>query len=135
MPDGKTGNQTPIPGAVPAATPGGQQAAQPASSARPITTEDVRHVAKLARLDLPPERLTRLTGQLESILGYVAKISRVDVAGVEPMAHALPLCNVFRDDVVEPSLPLAQVLANAPETDGPFFKVPKVIGAEEDSAG
>ena len=54
---------------------------------------------------------------------------------VEPMAHALPLHNVLRDDVVQPSLSLDQVLGNAPETDGAFFKVPKVIGAAEDSAG
>ena len=65
----------------------------------------------------------------------MAKLSEVDVAGVEPMAHALPLHNVLRDDVVEPSLPVEQVLRNAPETDGPFFKVPKVIGGDEDSAG
>jgi aspartyl-tRNA(Asn)/glutamyl-tRNA(Gln) amidotransferase subunit C len=100
-----------------------------------ITLEQVQHVAKLARLDLPPERLAKLTGELESILEYVAKIGEVDTAGVEPMAHALPLHNVLREDVVEPSLPLAKVLQNAPDTDGPFFKVPKVIGGDEDSAG
>ena len=104
-------------------------------SEQKITLEQVQHVAKLARLDLPPERLGKLTGQLESILEYVAKIGQVDTAGVEPMAHALPLHNVLRADVVEPSLPLAKVLQNAPDTDGPFFKVPKVIGGDEDSAG
>jgi aspartyl-tRNA(Asn)/glutamyl-tRNA(Gln) amidotransferase subunit C len=57
------------------------------------------------------------------------------MGGVEPMTHALPLHNVLRDDVVEPSLPVEQVLTNAPESDGPFFKVPKVIGGDEDSAG
>jgi aspartyl-tRNA(Asn)/glutamyl-tRNA(Gln) amidotransferase subunit C len=98
-----------------------------------ITLEQVRHVAKLARLDLPPERLATLTGQLESILEYVAKIGQVDTAGVEPMAHALPLHNVLRDDVVGPSLPLDRVLQNAPAVDGPFFKVPKVIGGDEES--
>ena len=100
-----------------------------------ITPDDVRAVAKLARLDLPEARLQKLTGQLESILEYVAKIGTVDTTGVEPMAHALPLHNVLREDVVEPSLPLEQVLQNAPDTDGPFFKVPKVIGGDEDSAG
>ncbi|MDB5302133.1 MAG: glutamyl-tRNA amidotransferase [Phycisphaerales bacterium] len=102
---------------------------------RALALEDVRHVAMLSRLALGDEHLKRLTAQLESILGYVAKISEVDVSGVEPMAHALPLHNVFREDVVEPSLPLDKVLMNAPETDGPFFKVPKVIGGDEDSAG
>ena len=101
----------------------------------PITPQDVQNVAKLARLELPADHLARLTGQLESILEYVAKIGQVDVSQVEPMAHALPLHNVFRDDVVEPSLPLEQVLQNAPDVDGPFFKVPKVIGGDEDSAG
>ena len=100
-----------------------------------ITAKEVRHVAKLARLDLPDARIARLTVQLESILGYVAQIQEMDMTGVEPMAHAVPMHNVFREDIVEPSLPLEKVLQNAPETDGPFFKVPKVIGGDEDSAG
>src|SRR5580693_4574027 len=97
-------------------------------SAQKITPEQVRHVAMLARLALPENRLNRLASQLESILEYVDKISAVDVSGVEPMAHALPVFNVFREDVVEPSLPVEKVLANAPDTDPPFFKVPKVVG-------
>ena len=100
-----------------------------------ITIDDVRHVARLSRLALSEDHLRRLTSQLELILGYVNKLSEVDVTGVEPMAHALPVHNFFRDDDVEPSLSLEEVLRNAPETDGPFFKVPKVLGAEEDSAG
>jgi len=104
-------------------------------SHKKLTLEDVRHVAMLSRLALDDEHLIRLTGQLESILGYIAKISEVDTAGVEPMAHALPLHNVLREDVVEPSLPLEKVLMNAPDTDGPFFKVPKILGCDEDSAG
>ena len=100
-----------------------------------ITLQDVKHVAKLARLELDEPHLERLTGQLHSILEYVNKLGAVDMSGVEPMAHALPLHNVLRPDVVEPSLPTELVLLNAPQTDGPFFKVPKVLGAEEDSAG
>jgi aspartyl-tRNA(Asn)/glutamyl-tRNA(Gln) amidotransferase subunit C len=100
-----------------------------------ISLDDVRHVAKLARLTLGEPQLAKFTGQLESILGYIAKIGEVDMTGVEPMAHALPLHNVLREDVVEPALPLEAVLKNAPDTDPPFFKVPKVIGGEEDSAG
>jgi len=99
-----------------------------------ITLDQVKHVAKLARLALDDSKLAKFATQLESILEYVAKISQVDVSGVEPMAHALPVHNVFREDVVEPSLPLEAVLQNAPEADGPFFKVPKII-ADEDSAG
>jgi aspartyl-tRNA(Asn)/glutamyl-tRNA(Gln) amidotransferase subunit C len=100
-----------------------------------ISEQQVRHVARLARLAIDEGRMPVLTAQLQSILQYIAKISQADVSGVEPMAHALPIHNVLRDDAVEPALPLEQVLQNAPQTDGPFFKVPKVIGGEEDSAG
>lgn len=100
-----------------------------------ITLEDVTHVAKLARLSLPADRLNKLTGQLGSILEYVAKIGQLDVNNVEPMAHALPVHNVLREDVEQPSLPLEKVLQNAPDVDGPFFKVPKILGGDEDSAG
>jgi aspartyl-tRNA(Asn)/glutamyl-tRNA(Gln) amidotransferase subunit C len=100
-----------------------------------VTPELVRHVARLARLALDEAHVEKYTSQLESILGYVAKIGEVDVSNVEPMAHAAPLHNVLRDDVVTPPLPREKVLENAPETDGPFFKVPKVIGGDEDSAG
>jgi aspartyl-tRNA(Asn)/glutamyl-tRNA(Gln) amidotransferase subunit C len=111
-------------------------AATVSASGPKITLEQVRHVAKLSRLALDESNLQRFTGQLESILEYVAQIGQVDVSGIEPMAHPLPLKNVLRDDTVGPPLPLDKVLQNAPETDGPFFKVPKVIGgAEEDSAG
>src|SRR5205823_4076737 len=100
-----------------------------------LSLDDVRHVAKLARLALADEKLRKFSGQLESILGYIDKINQVPMDGVEPMAHALPVHNVFRDDTVGPALPLDKVLQNAGETDGPFFKVPKVIGGEEDSVG
>jgi aspartyl-tRNA(Asn)/glutamyl-tRNA(Gln) amidotransferase subunit C len=100
-----------------------------------LALDDVRHVAKLARLAMDEDALKKLTPQLEAILGYVDKIGEVDVSGVEPMAHALPLANVLREDVVEESLPIEAVLRNAPQTDGRFFKVPKVIGGDEDSAG
>ncbi len=105
-------------------------------SRKTITPDDVRRVAKLARLSLNEADVPRLTGQLESILGYVNQISVVDLAGVEPLALALPVHNVLREDVPGPALPLEKVLQNAPETDGPFFAVPKVIGGgDEDSAG
>ena len=100
-----------------------------------ITVQQVRHVAKLARLALDDAKLERFAGQIEHILEYVDQIRQLDVEGVEPMAHALPLHNVLREDVVGPALPLADVLRNAPATDGPFFLVPKVIGGDEDSAG
>ena len=104
-------------------------------SAQSVTPDLVRHVAKLSRLALDEAHVEKYAGQLESILGYVDKIKQADVADVEPMAHAAPLHNVLRDDAAGPALPRAQVLQNAPDTDGPFFKVPKVIGGDEDSAG
>ena len=87
------------------------------------------------QLSLNPDQLRRFTGQLEGILEYIAKIKQLDTKNVVPMAHALPLHNVLREDVAEAGLPLDKVLQNAPDTDGPFFKVPKVIGGDEDSAG
>lgn len=104
-------------------------------SDRTITLEQVRHVAKLARLALTEEELQRLTPQLEAIFAYIDKLSHLDVSEVEPMARAVPMHNVLREDVPGPALPVEQVLQNAPQTDGRFFKVPKVIGADEDSAG
>ena len=100
-----------------------------------IGLDDVRHVAVLARLALTDAQLHKFAGQLEPILDYVAKISQADVTGIDPMAHAVPLVNVLREDVVQPSLTLEQVLQNAPATDGAFFKVPKIIGWDVDSAG
>jgi aspartyl-tRNA(Asn)/glutamyl-tRNA(Gln) amidotransferase subunit C len=100
-----------------------------------VTPDLVRHVARLSRLTVDEAQLPKLTAEIESILGYVAKIGEASVAGVEPMAHALPLHNVLREDEVQPGFPSEKALANAPDTDGPFFRVPKVIGGDEDSAG
>ena len=104
-------------------------------ASRTVTPDLVRHIARLSRLALDESHVARYAGQLQSILGYVAKIGEVDVSDVEPMAHAAPLHNVLRDDAVGRPLPREKVLQNAPDTDGPFFKVPKVIGGDEDSAG
>src|SRR4051794_5759078 len=103
-------------------------------SEQSITPEVVRSVARLSRLALDEQHTHKYAAQLESIVGYINQIRSADVSGVEPMAHALPLQNVLRDDVPGPALPVEQVLQNAPDTDGPFFRVPKVLGGEEDSA-
>jgi aspartyl-tRNA(Asn)/glutamyl-tRNA(Gln) amidotransferase subunit C len=100
-----------------------------------LSADDVAKVAKLARLSMDDADLNRLAAQLESILGYVNKINSVDLSNVQPLAHALPVHNVLREDVPGPALPLEKVLQNAPEADGAFFAVPKVIGGDEDSAG
>jgi aspartyl-tRNA(Asn)/glutamyl-tRNA(Gln) amidotransferase subunit C len=92
---------------------------------------DVGYVAELARLELTDEEKAVFQPQLESIVGYVEKISEVDVDGVEPMMHGRPLVNAFRDDVVRPSLPAETVLANAPQRVGDEFLLPKIVeGAE-----
>ena len=104
-------------------------------SKQELTPEQVAHVAKLARLALPAEKLAKFSSQLTAILQYIDKMAEVDTSGVEPIAQALPVSNVLRDDAVGAALPLEKVLQNAPETDGAFFKVPKVIGGDEDSAG
>lgn len=100
-----------------------------------ISPDKVLHVAKLARLALSPDELPRYAAQLESILEYVDTLRRVDLSATPPMAHAVPLHNVLREDVVEPSLRVEQVLQNAPDSEGAFFKVPKILGGDEDSAG
>jgi aspartyl-tRNA(Asn)/glutamyl-tRNA(Gln) amidotransferase subunit C len=99
-----------------------------------ISQDDVRHVARLARLAIDERHVRLFTSQLESILTYVEQINRADTSNVSPMAHASQLVNVLRDDSPEPALTVEQVLQNAPQSDGPFFKVPKIIG-DDDSAG
>jgi len=100
----------------------------PAAAAGPLIDEArVRQVAKLSRLKLADQDVARYANQLSGIVDYVNQLSEVNVDGVAPLAHPLPLHNVLREDVVQPSLPLADVLANAPGKDGPFFTVPKVL--------
>ena len=99
-----------------------------------LSVDEVRHVAMLARLALDDSELATMARQLERILDYVAQIGKLNVDGVEPMARALPIKNVLREDIIEKSLPLEKVLLNAAQTDGAFFKVPKVIGGDEDAA-
>ncbi|MEX0887101.1 MAG: Asp-tRNA(Asn)/Glu-tRNA(Gln) amidotransferase subunit GatC [Phycisphaeraceae bacterium] len=95
-----------------------------------ITENDVRHVAKLARLRLTDEQIRQFTAQLVDVLAYVGKLRQLDLDGVEPMAHALDLTNVLREDVERPGLPVEAALANAPEQSPPYFKVPKVMGED-----
>lgn len=92
-----------------------------------ISQEQVMHVAKLARLAMTPDETERFTEQLSHILSYVEKLNELDTSRVEPTSHVLPLSNVFREDRVIPSLPTEKVLENAPDSEGPFFRVPKII--------
>ena len=88
---------------------------------------DVAYVAELARLELTDEEKAVFQPQLESIVGYVEKISTVDVEGVEPMMHGRENVNAFREDIVRESLPVETALANAPQRDGDEFLLPKIV--------
>ena len=93
-----------------------------------IDADLVRHIGKLSRIELSEEQVEPLGRQLAAILEYFDKLQELDTEGVEPMAHAVELHNVLADDVPAAGLPPEKALANAPERDGDFFKVPKVIG-------
>ena len=93
-----------------------------------ISREEVEKVSLLGRLLLSDEELDKMTSQLSGILGYMELLSQLDTEQVEPMAHALDVSDVFRDDVVRPSLPREQVLANAPNRDDECYLVPAVLG-------
>jgi aspartyl-tRNA(Asn)/glutamyl-tRNA(Gln) amidotransferase subunit C len=95
-----------------------------------LSRAEVEKVAELARLSLSAAELDRMTGQLGEILGYVGLLSELDTENVEPMAHSLDLSNVWREDVVQPSLARAAALANAPQSDGECYLVPAVLGEE-----
>ncbi len=93
-----------------------------------IDKDTVKRVAHLARLSLNEEELQTYSSQLASILSYISKLNEIDTEGVPPTSHALStLKNVFRKDVLKPSLPVEDALKNAPEKEGDFFKVPQVI--------
>ena len=92
-----------------------------------IDTKLVDHLAKLARLKLNPAESAKMTTELTKILEYVEQLNKLDVAKVEPLVHAFEQHNVLRADKNSPSLPKDKVLANAPDKDKGFFKVPKVI--------
>ncbi len=88
---------------------------------------NINYVAKLARITLSPDEEQRLGAQLGHILGYIEKLKSADVTGVEPTAHAFPLVNVTRPDVVEISLTNEEALRNAPAHAGGLFVVPKIL--------
>ena len=94
-----------------------------------LSLDEVRRIAVLARLRLSPEEEQVFQGQLSAILDYVAQLEELDVSGVEPMTHALAAGDLppLREDVVRPSLPPDEALANAPAREGTCFKVPRII--------
>lgn len=93
-----------------------------------ISIETVKHVAELARLDLPEDQVGLFSSQIAKILNYVDTLNEVNTNGVRPTSHAIALYNAFREDVPAPHLPLEKALSNAPESENGSFIVPKVIG-------
>lgn len=92
-----------------------------------LTADQVRWVAHLARLELADAEVAEMSRQLGAILDYVNQLQQVPTDGVEPLAHPLPIQNVFRADEPGPSLPVDQALANAPDRKGEFYGVPAVL--------
>ena len=92
-----------------------------------ISADDVRKVAKLARLNLPDDKIATYTGQLESILGYVSQLEQVDTTGVPETTRAVEVTNVTRQDGVNPTPVREDILNQAPQREGDFFRVPKIL--------
>ena len=92
-----------------------------------ISREDVAHVARLARLALTEAELETMREQLNAILGHIDALKAVDTTGVEPTSHAVPQFNVMREDEPRPCSSVEEMLANAPDRAGDFFRVPRII--------
>jgi aspartyl-tRNA(Asn)/glutamyl-tRNA(Gln) amidotransferase subunit C len=93
-----------------------------------LTREDVEKVSLLARLILTDDELATMTHQLGQIVQYVEQLQELDTTGIEPMAHAVDVHNVFRPDEVRPSLDRDEALGNAPKRDDECYRVPAVLG-------
>jgi aspartyl-tRNA(Asn)/glutamyl-tRNA(Gln) amidotransferase subunit C len=98
-----------------------------------ITPAEVRTTAALARLAVTDDEVERLTRELDGILGYMERLSALDVEGIEPMTHAVALDCALRDDEPGPQLGSEVALAGAPRHDGPFFVVPRVIAHDKET--
>lgn len=93
-----------------------------------LTPQQVENVARLARLSLSADEVERFGEQLSSILGYIEKLQQLDVSGVQPTTHAVGVTSTpLRDDEPRPSLSPDEALANAPQRDGTYFLVPRII--------
>ena len=93
-----------------------------------LSDEQVEHVARLSRLKIEPERTHAVAAELSNVLDYVGKLSELDVEGVEPMAHPTAMTNRFRDDEPTAGMDVDAALRNAPASERPFFKVPRILG-------
>ena len=99
-----------------------------------ITVKDVDHVARLSRLTLTDAEKARMRRELDGILTYIDKLRALDTAGVPPTSHAVPMTNVMREDEPRPSFAQDDMLANAPDGSGEFFRVPRIIEESADPA-
>lgn len=97
-----------------------------------LSESEVRHVAMLARLALTDEQVDTLRNELNSILGHIDTIQQLDLDGVQPMTHAVPLVNETREDVVRPGLARDAALRNAPHSEDGAFVIPRIVGAGEE---
>jgi aspartyl-tRNA(Asn)/glutamyl-tRNA(Gln) amidotransferase subunit C len=93
----------------------------------PLSPDEVRKVARLARLDLPANRVEAMRSQLDAVLGYVARLRELDLAGVEPLTNVADAVNRLDPDVPGPTLPTQTLMKLAPDAAPPFLKVPKVL--------
>ena len=95
-----------------------------------LSRDEVAHLARLARLAVTDEELDVFAGQLDVILGSVARVQQVAAADIPPTSHSVPLTNVFRDDVVVPGLSQSEALSGAPDTAEARFRVPRILDEE-----
>lgn len=95
-----------------------------------IDEQQVRHVAVLSRLKLSEGEVATFSRQLSAMLEYVEKLNELDTSDVEPTVHAVPISNVLRDDEPEEPMGVDEALANAPQREGSFYRVPKVLDQE-----
>lgn len=94
-----------------------------------IQQEDVRHIAKLARLSLDDVEVETFTGQLGRILSFFDELAAIDTTGIPLTAHPLPVSDAFREDLPRPSLSVDDVLSGAPQREDAYFRVPKILEA------
>ena len=92
-----------------------------------ITRQEVEHVARLARLGLSGEEREKMQAQLNAILTYIDKLNQLNTSKIEPTSHVIPMTNVFREDAVSSCLSQEEALANAPDRQEVFFRVPRIL--------
>ena len=97
----------------------------------PVSKEEVINIANLAKLQITEEEVEKYTQDLNNILEYMQKLNEIDTSNVEPLSHPVENKNVFREDILRPSVTTEDALKNAPDRTDKFFRVPKVINVEK----